>query len=183
MEKTMILIRGMIGRRCVLWVQSVLTSLGLAYEVVSLDGAILRAELSDAKRKALRKCLLVGNLYLLDVIEGWSTEKIKFLCHVWEETVHDHNPITRSAYLVSQLGGNDDAIGVFFKANEGVVISQFCLKDKLRRAMLMLLNTTLTLTEIYIELHYPSEAYFCRRFFISTKQTPTQFRIAGVMPV
>lgn len=165
-----------------LWVKDLLSRLGIAYIVVSLDGAILVEELTEEKEKELKKGLLVGKLYLMDAAEGWSVEKIKFLCHVWEETVHDNNPITRAKYLVSQLGGNDDAICAFFKEKEGMVISQFCLNNKLSRAMVMLLTTKLTISEIYVDLHYPSEAYFCRRFHIGTHQTPTQFRDAGVMP-
>jgi AraC-like DNA-binding protein len=66
-----------------------------------------------------------------------------------------------------------------FREAVGMSIKQFHIRERIREAKRLLLNTGFTITDVAHELHYPSSQKFAYQFKQATGMTPGEFRRVG----
>jgi AraC-like DNA-binding protein len=63
-----------------------------------------------------------------------------------------------------------------FRGSTGMSIKQYHVRERIREAKRLLLNTGFTITDVAHELHYPSSQKFAFQFKQNTGMTPGEFR-------
>ncbi|WP_354448870.1 response regulator transcription factor [Ottowia thiooxydans] len=89
---------------------------------------------------------------------------------------HIHEPSLKSSDVASSMQVPMRRLNALFETSDGTSVFEFIRQERMRRAALMLGQSTLTIAEIAIEVGYPNPANFSTEFKKFWKKSPTQFR-------
>lgn len=88
---------------------------------------------------------------------------------------HLQEPITREE-LAQKLGMNADYMAKLFKQKTGELLSNYITRQKLFRAKDLLLNSTLSVSQIAVTVGFHNFSYFSKCFRDETGISPRQYR-------
>ncbi len=88
---------------------------------------------------------------------------------------HIHEKVTPSV-LAEALGYNTSYLCAHFKKETGKTISSYVNECKIEEAKLLLELPNSSVTDVAMQLGYPSQSYFCTVFKEHTNKTPGEYR-------
>jgi AraC-like DNA-binding protein len=166
----------MVSLRCKMVVKAELEKMKLSYSTIDLGEVDIVKNISDAKRKQLKKVLLQSGLELMDDQRAILVERIKNLI---VEMVHYNDELPKvnfSDYLSEKLNHNYNYLANLFSEVKGTTIEHFIIMHKIERVKELIIYDELTLTEISYKLHYSSVAHLSTQFKKITGLTPSFFK-------
>lgn len=98
---------------------------------------------------------------------------VKFI----EENIQ--NPELSNVMLAKQIGISEVYLRKLFTVHYNVSPKQYILDFRIKRAMQMLTETPITITDVAEKCGFSSVYHFCRAFKQRTGQTPTQYAITN----
>ncbi|MEO6939405.1 MAG: AraC family transcriptional regulator [Candidatus Kapaibacterium sp.] len=175
-RKTIIYIKNMVSRLGIAMVQSKLEALNLQYTGVFLGKIELSDPVSKADLKDLTELLRPYDFHIIEDQATITVERIKALI-IDQILLSEDGPKPDYTKLISNtLGRHYSHLSQIFSNHEHITIERFYIGQKLERAMELLENEELTVTEIAIRLHYSSVAHFSTQFKHITGFTPKSYR-------
>ena len=79
--------------------------------------------------------------------------------------------------IAAQLSISEVYLRKLFHQHYQTSPRQYLLKQRMQKAMYLLINTTLSITEISVECGFTNLYHFCRTFKQRTGLTPTEYAI------
>ena len=89
---------------------------------------------------------------------------------------HLQEPSLKSSDVASSLGVSTQRLNAIFEACDGMSAFEFMRQERMRRASLMLGQSTLTIAEVAMEVGYANPANFSTEFKKFWNKSPTHFR-------
>ena len=177
-----LVIKNMVCHRCVLSVEEILKSSGIAFQKVMVGEIHLAEAVDEIKRAALKDKLGRIGLELIDTRVGELVEKIKQLVirKARNEGDDKERKIKLSTYLSSGLNQEYTSLSKLFSETEGRTIENYFIMQRIEKAKELLVYGQLNLSEIAFELDYSSVAHLSSQFKKITGLTPTHFKEVGV---
>ena len=89
---------------------------------------------------------------------------------------HVHDPSFKSADVASKLNVSLRRLNALFEESDGLSAFEFIRQERMRRAALMLGQSTLAVADVALEVGYPNSANFSTEFKKFWGKSPTQLR-------
>ncbi len=123
-------------------------------------------------------------------MENWMEELIRFLVSFNYQAEKTPTIIEEiKAYIVKNLEGelsrnelasivylHPDYLSHIFKKQTGMSISDYIIEERLKKARILLISTSIQISEIAMCIGYPNTAYFTKLFKRATGMTPKEYR-------
>lgn len=172
----------MVCDRCILSVEEILKSLGIAYHKVLVGEIHLCNSIEHKSREILKEKLTQIGLELIDSRVGELIEKIKQLVikKARNEVDDKERKIKLSTFISSRLHQEYTSLSKLFSDTEGRTIENFFIMHRIEKAKELLVYGQLSLSEIAFELDYSSVAHLSSQFKKITGLTPSHFKEIGV---
>jgi AraC family transcriptional regulator len=177
-----LIVKNMVCHRCVLSVEEILHSLGIAYKNILVGEIHLDHSIDEKTRTALKDRLARIGLELIDSRIGGQIEKIKQLVikKARNEVEEKERKLKLSTYLSIKLHKEYTSLSKLFSDTEGRTIENFYIEHRIEKAKELMVYGQLTLSEIAFELDYSSTAHLSSQFKKITGLTPSHFRKVGL---
>lgn len=177
-----LIIKNMVCHRCVLSVEEILKSSGIAFQKVLVGEVHLSDPVDEKTRTILKDKLRRIGLELIDTRVGELIEKIKQLVirKARNEVDDKERKVKLSTYLSSGLNQEYTSLSKLFSDTEGRTIENFFILQRIEKAKELLVYGQLNLSEIAFELDYSSVAHLSSQFKKITGLTPTHFKEVGI---
>ena len=177
-----LIIKNMVCHRCVLSVEEILKSSGIAFQKVLVGEVHLSDPVDEKTRTILKDKLRRIGLELIDTRVGELIEKIKQLVirKARNEADDKERKVKLSTYLSSGLNQEYTSLSKLFSDTEGRTIENFFILQRIEKAKELLVYGQLNLSEIAFELDYSSVAHLSSQFKKITGLTPTHFKEVGI---
>ena len=173
---TTLYIKNMVCERCVMVVRDQLLRLGFVPEVVELGRTVLRDELDEAGRGAIRDALTPLGFELIDNRRVRQNERVRNLIIALVRQRDCHLRTNLSDYLTERLHQDYSALSKTFSEETGTTIEKYYIAQRIERVKELLSYDELSLNEIADRLHYSSAAHLSAQFKSVEGVTPTQYR-------
>lgn len=174
--QTTLYIKNMVCERCVMVVRDQLLRLGFVPEVVELGRTVLRDELDEAGRGAIRDALTPLGFELIDNRRARQNERVRNLIIALVRQRDCHLRTNLSDYLTERLHQDYSALSKTFSEETGTTIEKYYIAQRIERVKELLSYDELSLNEIADRLHYSSAAHLSAQFKSVEGVTPTQYR-------
>lgn len=169
-------IKNMVCKRCIMYVQEVLTKNKIRYKSIELGEVETLEEISKERYTKIEKELNKSGFELLSDNKTILIEKIK---KVIIEMIHysEEKPIVNySEYIATKLNHDYHSLSSLFSKIKGMTIEQYIIAQKIEKVKEFLSYDDLTLTEISYKLNYSSVAHLSKQFKKVTGLSPTFFK-------
>jgi AraC family transcriptional regulator len=181
MAGTILVVKNMVCKRCVITVESILEKAGIGFHQVSFGEIYLKKELTATQREQLQTRLVQVGFELIDDRAGGLIEKIKkhVILKARNEVNKYENGLKLSAYLSDKLNYEYTHLSSMFSEIEGRTIEHFFIEQRIEKAKELLVYGQNNLSEIAFELGYRSTAHLSSQFKKITGLTPSHFKEVG----
>lgn len=181
MKPSVLLVKNMVCKRCVLTVEAILSKAGIAYEKVLLGEIHTNHTITDQQRINLVSELEKVGFELIDGHTTSLIEKAKQLItkRARNEDQKSGAKLNLSDYLSEQLNYEYTHLSSMFSAIEGRTIEQYFIEQRIEKAKELIVYRQLTLSEIALELNYSSIAHLSSQFKKVTGLTPSHYKEVG----
>lgn len=171
----------MVCHRCVLAVEDILQTSGMAFQKVVTGEIHLKDEIEEEQKERLKKNLAAIGLELIDNRMSGLVEKIKQLVikKARNEVGEKENKTKLSNYLSDKLHHEYTYLSSFFSSVEGRTIENYFIEQRIEKAKELLVYGQMTLSEIAYDLEYSSVAHLSSQFKKITGLTPSYFKQVG----
>ncbi len=153
------------------------------YWLVELVG-ILQSALSQSHIYRHETLALIGRAlssHALDEVVTESTDApplqeywCERVAQLMQNTLYGGNAVFREK--VAELPLSYRQLSRYFRRKTGTSIKRYQIQQRIREAKRLLLNTRFSITDIAMELHYPSSQKFATQFREITGLTPREYR-------
>lgn len=153
-----------------------LNKLKIEYSINGLGEVEFKQTLSIQKMKELS---LMLSIYGIQIINDYKTEIIQRIKDAIKEMILDTNinkHYKTSVYLAEKLGYSYTYLSSIFSEETYTSIENFVILNRVDHAKNLILEDTLTLTEIADAIGYSSVAHLSAQFKKTTGLTPTVFQ-------
>ena len=171
-----IMIQHMVSLRCKLLVQSELEMLGLIPLRIELGEIDLISTPTTEQMSQLRTRLNRVGLEIIDDKYEELIERIKIAVIEWVHTSDEIPHEKISTFISNRLGKEYHYISDLFSRSMGITIEHFVIEHKIERAKELLMEGSLTITELAWKLNYSSVAHLSNQFKKITGITPSDYR-------
>lgn len=149
----------------------------LKNELSLLDNCVNNKLWNEGMAKNVIDRILNISLYLLNngtslTQEHGNTSIYKIIEYV---NKNYYSKISLSV-LAKLINLSENYIGIYFKRNTGMNLSDFLIKTRLQHAVRLLEETNLSIKEITFKIGFNSPEYFCKCFKQAFGSSPTQFK-------
>jgi AraC family transcriptional regulator len=174
---TLLHIKNMVCKRCVLAVEQLLMQHRWHIRDISLGEAIVEEDLTNEELSLLDEKLVALGFERLDDRRAKLVEAMKNLIvtkiHHASNNAQSHN---WSTILEAAFEYDYNYLSNLFSSLEGITLEQYIIKQKIERVKELLHNDELTLSEIAHQLGYSSVAYLSNQFKKVTGYTPSSIK-------
>ena len=181
MANTILLVKNMVCRRCVLAVEDILKKTYIPFQKVVYGEIHLKNDITTAQKELLKYRLENIGFELINTRISRLIEKIKMLVikRARNEAGENDSQIKLSVYLKSLLLHEYTYLSNLFSQVEGRTIENFFIEQRIEKAKELIVYAELTLSQIAFELDYSSVAHLSNQFKKITGLTPTYFKKVG----
>lgn len=138
-----------------------------------------RIHLALSQRKSILPTTDIENLAISENETAASSPSANLLLkQIASEYIlrHINEPSLKSSDVAASMQVPMRRMNAIFEASDGMSVFEFIRQERMRRAALMLVQSTLTIAEVSMEVGYPNPANFSTEFKKFWKKSPTQFR-------
>jgi AraC-like DNA-binding protein len=169
-------IKGMVCVRCVMAVETVLSTLSIPWADISLGKVELQKALTEEELSLVNQGLKEYELELMGDRKKILVERIKTaIIELLHNDLMD-NRLKLSEYLSSQLNYDYTYLSNHFSEMEGSTIERFYLVNRIERVKELIVYEGLNVTEISYRLQYSSVSHLCSQFRKIAGCTPADFK-------
>ena len=181
MANTILLVKNMVCRRCVLAVEDILKKTYIPFQKVVYGEIHLKNDITTAQKELLKYRLENIGFELINTRISRLIEKIKMLVikRARNEAGENDSQIKLSVYLKGLLHHEYTYLSNLFSQVEGRTIENFFIEQRIEKAKELIVYAELTLSQIAFELDYSSVAHLSNQFKKITGLTPTYFKKVG----
>lgn len=181
MANTILLVKNMVCRRCVLAVEDILKKTSIPFQKVVYGEIHLKNDITTAQKELLKYRLENIGFELINTRISRLIEKIKMLVikRARNEAGENDSQIKLSVYLKGLLHHEYTYLSNLFSQVEGRTIENFFIEQRIEKAKELIVYAELTLSQIAFELDYSSVAHLSNQFKKITGLTPTYFKKVG----
>ncbi|MGZ9733992.1 helix-turn-helix domain-containing protein [Flavobacterium sp. GNP002] len=156
-------------------VQEKLTELGLKYNIVGFGEFNFLEKVPSSK---MDEITTIFKEYGIDIVENQKSVLVQKIKDAIVEMVNNDKPlnIKSSVYIADKLNLNYVYLSSLFSEVTYTSIENFIIIQKIELAKQLMLNTSMNLTEISIQLNYSSVAHLSTQFKNLTGMTPSSFQ-------
>lgn len=173
---TILHIKNMVCKRCIMVVKSQLEKLNLLPVSVELGIVVLPEKITDEVYHRIQESLEPLGFELIDDKKSQIIEQIK---NAVIELVHYNDSDLKenlSDYLSSKLNKDYSSLSKLFSEVTNTTIEKYLIAQKTERVKELLVYGELSLNEIADRLNYSSAAYLSAQFKSVTGLTPSHFK-------
>lgn len=174
MQKTKLIVKGMVCNRCVMVISSELQSLGYSTENIKLGEINIMNEEIDLNKVEERLSSLGFSLVQDQRVK--LVDEVKKMVEDVYSGEYDFPNNFRFSDLVKNRWNNYEMISNAFIAVEKKTLETYIIQYRLDRAKESLVYTNDTLADIAFKLNYNSVAYLSAQFKRITGLTPSHFK-------
>ena len=181
MDSSILLVKHMICRRCLLAVEDVLKKAAIPFLKVTVGEIHLREKITDKKCLLLKNLLADIGLELIDNRTSGIIEKIKHLVikKARAEVNAAEAKTKLSTYLSQNLFHEYTYLSSLFSSVEGRTIENYYLHQRIEIVKELLVYNEMTLSDIAFKMGYSSVAHLSNQFKQITGLTPSHFKNVG----
>jgi len=164
------------AQTCRVVLEELMSESELPAKVLGLHEIEFSKDLNKDELNKLQESFQKYGIEIVDDQKSTLIQKIKdtIVNMVWND---DENPnVTTSVYLAEKLHHSYGYLSNLFSEITYTSIESFVIIQKIERAKQLLINESLTLTEISYILSYSSVAHLSAQFKKTTGLTPTAFQ-------
>jgi AraC family transcriptional regulator len=178
MSFTILFVKNMVCRRCILTVENILTALSIPFHKVLAGEIHLTGLLAEDKQELLKTQLSATGLELIDNKMSTLIEKIKQLVirKARMEVGENERKLNLSHYLSTHLFKEYTYLSSLFSSVEGRTIEHYFIQQRIEKVKELLVYNEMTLFAISIEMEYSSTAHLSSQFKQITGLTPSHFK-------
>jgi YesN/AraC family two-component response regulator len=171
-----LVIKNMVCPCCVLYVNNMLTQLGLIGAEVAPGSVTLSNRPSDDKLMQLDAMLREMEMEIVHEKRNMIVEKMKSMIRELVNSDHDPLKINLSVFLSEQLHYNYSYLSNLFSEAEGQTIRDYGITLRIERVKQMLVVEQLDLLEISCRLNYSSVSHLAAQFKKVTGLTTSEYK-------
>jgi AraC family transcriptional regulator len=181
MSTTILLVKNMVCRRCLLAVENVLVTASIPFEKVIVGEIHLQEKVSEEQFAILSSDLASIGLEIIDNRMSGLIEKIKQLVikKARTEVNEEEGKMNLSTYLSQNLYHEYTYLSSLYSSVEGRTIENYYLQQRVEKVKELLVYNEMTLSTIAFEMDYSSVAHLSNQFKQITGLTPSHFRKVG----
>ena len=172
-------VKNMVCPRCILSVESILQSLKIPFEKVSLGEIELSKSVTEGTLGKLETELKKVGFELIASRVTSIIEKIKVLVIEYLNTAHDDKKLKLSSFITSHVPYDYSYLSDLFSSVEGTTIEQFFILQRTEKVKELLVYDQLSLTEIAYQTGFSSVHHLSSQFKKVTGLTPSHFKKIG----
>jgi AraC family transcriptional regulator len=182
MSATVLLVKNMVCRRCVLVVEDILRSRSIDYKKIIIGRIDLMEALSPDQRNELIPAFDNVGFELIDSRGSALIETIKQLVlkRARNESNESEHRFKLSNYIAATVNHEYTYLSSLFSSVEGRTIENYFIEQRIEKAKELLVYGQLTLSQIAFDLEYSSVAHLSKQFKKITGLTPTYFKEIGI---
>lgn len=171
-----LIIRNTASFESLMFVRSELDRLGFRGISVEVNEIDTGEELTSIQFDQLRAVLQQAGIEFFENKKDVLVQRIKEL--IKEVVYHSEEPLVHnlSTYLAEKLNHEYTYMSNLFSGAQHTTIEKFYIWHKIERVKELLLDETMTLTEISYRMHYSSLAHLSNQFKKVTGLTTSQFK-------
>ncbi len=156
-------------------IQEKLTDLGYKFNIIGFGEFNFLEKVPSAKMEEL---ITVFKEYGIDVVENQKSVLIQKIKDTIVEMVRTEKPlnIKSSVYIADKLNLSYAYLSNVFSEVTYTSIENFIIIQKIELAKHLMINSSMNLTEISIQLNYSSVAHLSTQFKHTTGMTPSAFQ-------
>jgi AraC-like DNA-binding protein len=172
-------IKGMMTRRCIIALESVLRTHSIGFSESKLGEVTLTDSISHEEKLRLAASLKEMGLELIDDRKLILVEKIKLAILKFMDKAESRPDINFSEHIEKELGYNYTYLSNIFSEVEHKTIKQFEIEHHIELVKRLYFEEELTLTEIAYRLGYSSIGHLSNQFKKTTGHNLTEYKKHG----
>ena len=169
----------MVCQRCIMTVESILNSLHISYNKISMGEVDLIAKPTINALKNLEKDLHKAGFELIETRVGKIIEDIKQALIEYLNLGMDSQNIKLSSFITKKFSYDYSYLSDLFSSIEGKTIEQYYILQRIEKVKELLVYDQLSLTEISYQTGFSSVHHLSTQFKKITSLTPTHFKKIG----
>ncbi len=169
-------IRNMESDRCRTIVKQELTKLGLPYRSVELGEVDLIENPSELKLQMFETAMKESGLELMPDTKSLIVGKIKAAVNQFVYSPDDLNKPDLPDYISKNVNYDYNFISKIFSDTEGITIEKYLIRQRIKRVKELLLDKSLSISDITYKMFYSSVAHLSNQFKKVTGLTPFQYK-------
>lgn len=178
-QASLLYIRNMVCRRCIMVVEEQLKRLGISPLSVELGVVTLPEPIGEEEYASLRIALEALGFELIDdrrtrLVEQLKTAIIRLVHHQEGKL-----KVNLSDYLTQAVPGDYSSMSKLFSEVTGTTLEKYYIAQKVEKVKELLVYDELSLSEIADRLNYSSVAHLSSQFKAVTGLTPSHFKQIG----
>ena len=156
-------------------IQEKLTDLGYKFSIIGFGEFNFLEKVPSAKMEELTT---VFKEYGIDIVENQKSVLVQKIKDTIIEMVHTEKPlnIKSSVYIADKLNLSYAYLSNVFSEVTYTSIENFIIIQKIELTKNLMINSSMNLTEISIQLNYSSVAHLSTQFKHTTGMTPSAFQ-------
>ena len=174
-----ILIKNMVCQRCIMTVETILDSLGIAYNKVELGEVTIPEKLTAKATEQLREALKKVGFELIESRVNKIIEDVKKAVMEYLALGMDGRNIKLSVFITRGIPYDYSYISDLFSSIEGKTIEQYFILQRIEKVKELLVYDQLSLTEISYQTGFSSVHHLSSQFKKVTGLTPSYFKKIG----
>lgn len=179
-EKTnKIFIKNMVCQRCIMTVESIMTSLHIPFSKISLGEVETPAKLTNEELQNLEKDLRKAGFELIETRVNKIIEDIKQALMEYLNLGMDSQNIKLSSFITKKIPYDYSYLSDLFSSVEGKTIEQYFILQRIEKVKELLVYDQLSLTEISYQTGFSSVHHLSSQFKKVTGLTPSHFKKIG----
>ena len=169
----------MVCQRCIMTVESVLTTLSIPFRKVSLGEVDLESKLTNDELKKIEKDLNKAGFELIETRVNKVIENIKQAVMEYLNLGMDNEHLKLSSFITKKISYDYSYLSDLFSSVEGRTIEQFFILQRIEKVKELLVYDQLSLTEISYQTGFSSVHHLSSQFKKVTGLTPSHFKKIG----
>lgn len=169
----------MVCQRCIMTVETILDSLGIAYNKVELGEVTIPEKLTAKATEQLREALKKVGFELIESRVNKIIEDVKKAVMEYLALGMDGQNIKLSVFITKGIPYDYSYISDLFSSIEGKTIEQYFILQRIEKVKELLVYDQLSLTEISYQTGFSSVHHLSSQFKKVTGLTPSYFKKIG----